>query len=286
MRKIKLYILAFVTISLISCDNDPKIVEQVIADFGSGAILRTLSREGTTFDRNNPDAVFAVTLEEQHDTQGGSLTLSSIDLFLSFVDNVDDGVDNNVSEILLENFTTFETSANGLPQISFATTLGESLSSANLVTGEFDGGDTFSYRFVANLSDGSSWSNGDAAGTVTGGSFFSSPYLYNVGVVCIPVTPVAGDYVLNLQDSFGDGWDGAFLTVTIDGVSEDFTITSGSAGSFTVTVPDGTMELIFTYTAGNFEGEHTYDIEAPSGLEAASDGPNPAVGEIVLNICT
>ena len=286
MKKIALYAIALCTLCFIACEEDDKPVINIIDTVGSGAILRTQARVGSTFDRNDSEATFTVSLEEQHDTQGGTIDLTSVDLLLSFADNKDDDVDNNVEEFLLQSFTDFGTSVNGLPTLDFTTTLGESLIAAGLEAGEFDGGDTFSYRFVANLSNGTSWSADDVAGTVSGGSFFSSPFAYNVGVVCIPVEPVTGDYVLNIIDSFGDGWDGAFLTVTIDGVSTDFTITEGSAGSFTVNVPEGTSELIFSYTSGNFEGEHTYEIIAPSGILAAAGGPNPAVGPITLNICT
>ena len=163
--------------------------------------------------------------------------------------------------------------------------MAEALSAAGLVAGEFDGGDTFVFRFVVNLTDGTTWTTTDANTNITGGSFFSSPYQYAVGVACIPVAPVIGDYVLDLEDTYGDGWDGAFLTVTIDGVATDFTIDDGSTANFTVTVPPGTTELVFSYTPGNFEAEHIWEIIAPNGDTAAAGSPGPG-GDIVLNICT
>jgi len=106
-----------------------------------------------------------------------------------------------------------------------------------------------------------------------------------VGVACIPVEPVTGDYVLDLEDTYGDGWDGAFITVTIDGTATDYTIDSGSTANFTINVPAGTTELIFNYTPGNFESEHIWELLAPNGDTAAAGSPGPG-GEIVLNICT
>jgi len=94
-----------------------------------------------------------------------------------------------------------------------------------------------------------------------------------------------GDYTLDLIDSFGDGWDGAIIRVTIDGVNTDLTA-SGTGTIHTVNVPDGTETLEFTYFSGNFEEEHSYVITAPSGIILNEDGPNPTPGNILFNTCT
>ncbi len=93
-----------------------------------------------------------------------------------------------------------------------------------------------------------------------------------------------GEYILELNDSYGDGWDGAFITVTIDGVSTDYTA-SGFGTTHIVNVPDGTEELIFSYTSGSFEGEHTYIITSPNGIIVKADGPGPTTGIINFNPC-
>jgi len=93
-----------------------------------------------------------------------------------------------------------------------------------------------------------------------------------------------GDYILDFEDSFGDGWDGAFIRVTIDGVSTDFTA-FGFGTIHTVNVPDGTETLEFDYISGNFEGEHSYTITAPSGIVLNADGPGPTPGAILFNTC-
>jgi ribosomal protein S27E len=94
----------------------------------------------------------------------------------------------------------------------------------------------------------------------------------------------AGDYILELNDSFGDGWDGAIMRVTIDGVSTDFT-GSGFGTIFTVNAPDGTETLVFTYLPGSFESEHTYIITSPNAIVVSSDGPRPTPGDILFNTC-
>ena len=47
-----------------------------------------------------------------------------------------------------------------------------------------------------------------------------------------------------MQDSYGDGWNGGAIIVTIDGTTLDpITITSGSGGSDSFDVPAGASVL-------------------------------------------
>ncbi|HHC78442.1 MAG TPA: hypothetical protein ENK46_01065 [Flavobacteriia bacterium] len=94
----------------------------------------------------------------------------------------------------------------------------------------------------------------------------------------------SGDYILELFDSYGDGWDGAIMRVTIDGESEDFTA-AGTGTTHIVNVPDGTEILVFTYITGSFESEHSYIITSPNGIEVKADGPSPTPGDIMFNPC-
>jgi len=274
-----------------SCSTDDKTIDEVRSGVTSGAVLRTINATNTYnfFDPNDTRFVFDVALEEQDAQQGG--LISEIRLYQSFKDNKEDGVDNSKDEVLIltETGSGLTVSDFGLPRLDFTATLAEALANNGLSAGEFNGGDVFSFRFELELTNGSVFSNNNIGGTVSGGSFFSSPFIYNVGLKCIPITPFAGEYTLDIVDSFGDGWDGAFITVTIDGTSTDYT-TDGAATKHVITVPAGTTELVFTYTPGSFEGEHTYtiDYDAMDGsdpLEAGADGPGPAPGEIFLNIC-
>ncbi|NER16211.1 hypothetical protein [Spongiivirga citrea] len=287
MKKISKYLLSFgLLVGVISsCDEGDALVDQVVADTTRGAILRTIEIGNTSFNRFDTTSEFSIRIEEQ-DIENGGL-LSELQVYLSFTDNKDDGVDNNKAESLLRTISAseFETGDRGLPVTGISFTLAEALSALGLVDGQFDGGDEFTVRLELVLTDGRTFTRSDASGNVTGGSFFSSPYRYTAGIKCIPVAPVTGDYELDLADSYGDGWDGAKITVTIDGTATDYTFTSGSAASFTITVPADAMELSFVYVPGNFEGEHSYTLTAPNGDTAAADGPGPTPGEIVLNIC-
>ena len=87
------------------------------------------------------------------------------------------------------------------------------------------------------------WSLTDTAGVeVAGGAAPAS------GSLCLP----AGDYTLNMNDSFGDGWNGASATFT-DGLGDvmgSATIETGNAGTATITIAPYSLEPIFI--AGDF----------------------------------
>ena len=104
-------------------------------------------------------------------------------------------------------------------------------------------------------------------------------------MLCIPIVPFSGDYGISMQDSYGDGWNGASIRVTIDGVATDYTIDDGSAGSATVTVPDGTTTLLFEFISGAWDSEVTFIITTPSGAIGIEAGPSPIAGEIALFLC-
>ncbi|NER15157.1 hypothetical protein GWK08_17005 [Leptobacterium flavescens] len=285
MRKLihKLFLLSTLSIVFYGCEGSQPI-DEVFDDISRGAILRTLSANNS-YNIFDATSAFEAQLEES-DLENGDL-LSEVNLYISFVDNQDDGTDRDVAEQLFNSFAASELgiSDSGLPLIDVSISLTEAVAAVGLSDGEFFGGDQFIFRFEVVLTDGRVFSSGNANSTVTGGSFFRSPFRYTVTIKCVPPAPVPGDYTIDLEDSFGDGWDGAFITVTIDGTSQDITINSGSAGTFVVNVPMGTTSLVFEYTPGNFESEHTYTITAPTGETAAEDGPGPTPGPITLNIC-
>lgn len=102
---------------------------------------------------------------------------------------------------------------------------------------------------------------------------------------------VEGDWSVEMTDAWGDGWNGGFLTATIDGVSTNYSVpnTGGGGVPGTVTemfnVPAGSsLQLTYTPNGGagapGYEEENTYVITAPDGTIYA-DGPVPAAGTIV-----
>ena len=286
MKKIKNFIILIISgFAIISCSEDDKAISVLLDNVERGGILRTTNFNGTYNIFNLTDDVFKFELGLEEQDQSGGDDVLEVRLYQSFRDNTDDATDNSKPEALVSTTpkSAMGTSENGFPTLSATMLLSEALTVNGLSQDDVFGGDQFIYRLELELTDGRVFTN-TVGGTVSGGSFFSSPFAYTVTVKCVPVDPFSGDYILNLLDSYGDGWDGAFITVTIDGVATDYTAT-GSGTTHTVTVPDGTTSLSFVYTSGAFEGEHTYVITGPFGVTAAEDGPGPSTGEIILNIC-
>lgn len=91
--------------------------------------------------------------------------------------------------------------------------------------------------------------------------------------------PTTCDWVLQLDDSWGDGWNGAQLTVTIDGVASSYTVPFGTANTVVLSVSGGDI-MSLTYSPGTFENEVTYTLTDDQGNTVFSDGPFPAMGAV------
>jgi len=84
-------------------------------------------------------------------------------------------------------------------------------------------------------------------------------------------------YTLNMYDSWGDGWNGGYLSVFVDGNFVDNYSASGNSSTATITAISGqTIQLV--YTSGSWENENTYDLIDPNNTTIFSDGPNPSTG--------
>ena len=105
---------------------------------------------------------------------------------------------------------------------------------------------------------------------------YRQAFEFGFAIPCPPETgDFAGDWIISFTDLYGDGWDGAFISAEIDGVVTTYTLADGATGTAVITVPAGTTALRFSYTPGNWEEEHVYTIETPSGEIIGPIGPNP-----------
>ncbi|WP_298793816.1 hypothetical protein [uncultured Allomuricauda sp.] len=184
MNNIKNFLVLALAILVGSCSEDDKLTLEVQDIVTRGAIIRTLNTESGIFQANDLNSAFSITIEEQDDENGG--LMQSLEVFLTFVDNTDDGIDNNVSETLYQSIpsSAFTSGSNGLPVIDLQITLQEALTALGIPSDGFTGGDSFTIRLELVLTDGRSFTNIDATGNVSGGSFFSSPYSYSALLVC------------------------------------------------------------------------------------------------------
>lgn len=92
--------------------------------------------------------------------------------------------------------------------------------------------------------------------------------------------PEPGDYLVDMHDSFGDGWQtttssgGPGIQVTLDdGTVLEVTLASGFEGEGTITIPNGTISASWFFP-GDFYGEISFEIYSPSDeLLFESGGP-------------
>jgi hypothetical protein len=147
-----------------------------------------------------------------------------------------------------------------------------------ITTADISPGDFVRFLGTSTGKDGRVWTFENFSASITGQPEQLQAYNVVVLIKCANITDatVGGTWIADLQDSYGDGWDGAFLTFEIDGNETDYTVSGGQAfgATYEIDVPDG-AELIISYTSGSFEGEHTFDLTSPDG-PYGSYGPAPA----------
>ncbi|WP_424989135.1 hypothetical protein [Flagellimonas sp.] len=209
-----------------SCEDTDMVVDQVTAGTTRGAILRTvdLGQSEVLFDSDNSvliDGGFSTILEVQ-DAEGGEL-LSEIEVYAGFRDNTSDGVDDR-DEILLGTIPASEGVPGefGLPRFTYSIGYEELQNALNLPDDAFFGGDQFTIRFELVLTDGRRFSFDDNTGTITG-SFFSSPFLYTINVVCA------------VEEGLYTG---------------TYTLTQDTPGVFPTTFQEGNVEVTATSSTG------------------------------------
>ena len=272
----KIVVLLLSVVLFTGCESDDKAIDQVFDGVSYGAILRTIDVPGKSFNLTDLNSAFSVIVEEQ-DEEYGAL-LSEVDVYVS-----KDGNEVMINTIPASAFTTGD---KGLPVATISVTLGETLTALGLGT-NYDVGDVFVIRLSLKLTDGREFSASSSSGSLQG-SYFASPFLYSSPILC---TPKPGDYVVDMQDSYGDGWQGDGIKVTFDGGPNDGEVvyvdmlSSYSGGppccSWTdsteiLNVPDGTEGFTWEYTGDSYPGEVSFQIYAPDGTQLLSvSAPSP-----------
>jgi len=256
---------------LASCEyNDSPLDEDVVAQ-STGAVLTTVAVEGGTINKLNPSESSLKTKILFNDF-GKNDTMESVDIHLLFADTTP--VDNElieIDEILVENVpaSAFSIGDSGFPEHQYNIDANTMLNILELDVDQIDGGDLFILRYNLKLTDDRSFSAADTGGNVRTTSH-NAPFRYSAVVVCFK-TPEAGDWTLEMQDVYGDGWNGATIVVSIDGDETEYTCTGNSTDE-TITVPAGTTRFLVTYNLGDWEGENTYTLKDPSGNIIIQDG--------------
>ena len=83
------------------------------------------------------------------------------------------------------------------------------------------------------------------------------------------------DYVVDMQDSYGDGWNGASIDMSINGVvMASFTVTAADGAAATGSYSTYTGDNVeFYFNSGTWDTEITFQITAPDGSSVGSYGP-------------
>ncbi len=97
------------------------------------------------------------------------------------------------------------------------------------------------------------------------------------GTARIPRIKNPCTFSLQMNDSYGDGWNGGYLTLSIDGIVTAYYAASGSGQTEYFTVPDGST-FTLTYTAGSYENENSYTLRDGGGSVLYNDPAPPATG--------
>jgi len=268
----------------IRCEDPDNAIYTVLEDYTNGAVLRTKADPLNNFQFNSSekDQEFYVRIEQQ-DEENGDL-LDYVAVYLKLSSSVD-GVSIPETEAMRLEVSDFSKNDNGLNEGVVRLDLNRALQALGASDTQYNGGDAITVRLELVLTDGRTFSSDDATGSLQG-SYFSSPYAYNAIIKCIPASPKAGTYVVDMQDSYGDGWNGGAIIVTIDGTAlPPITIDSGSSGSGSFDVPAGASVLSVQYSSGSWDSEVTFQISR-NNETIFSDGPNPAAGtDMVFSIC-
>lgn len=288
-----------VAIVIASCDTNPdNVVYTVLDDFTEGAVLRTIVVNNAVLNSSQPDSEFSVEVEEQDSQDGGRM--ESVDVHVTLRDLTPENGTSVADSKYVKTFlpAAFSEGPVGLPRATITVTYGEAFAAMGLNPSDIAPGDVFIIELYLNLDDGSTWGPNDVGTSVTGG-FFNSPFQYNALITC---SPASGDYLVEMFDSFGDGWQtddgngGSGITVDVDGdIQEvglcspygaaagtflggpDCTPNDGYEGSAVVTIPDGAASALWNFPGDRY-GEIAFNIYGTQGqlLYAVATGEGAA----------
>lgn len=89
------------------------------------------------------------------------------------------------------------------------------------------------------------------------------------------ITKAQCDYYVVMQDSYGDGWNGASLDMSINGVlMTSFTVSPAAGTADSASYPTYTGDNVeFYFNSGTWDTEITFQIYAPDGSTVGSYGP-------------
>lgn len=283
-----------ISVAFTGCSDDDKLpVNFDNLNVTGQPFASEITSEGTTNINKLDPASSVFTKDYRLFSLDNGNDVTSVDVFVRF-----NGSTTTAAEALLYTipFSSFNSSGTN-PEFQVVYNGAEILSALNLPQTALEGGDTFTYRLALTNAQGT-WS--DVSSNFDNQS---SDHSFASSVVCI-APPPAGTWTIDMADSFGDGWQpstgdggGAGITITLDsggiielGLCTPYEdpgydcVAQSSSGSDTFEIPVGTISADFVFN-GDFWGEISFQIYAPSGNLVASLVAGAAAGPIALNLC-
>jgi hypothetical protein len=164
-------------------------------NFNNGAYLRTIARTSTTFNFFDlANSKFDITVEAVDNQNGATVETVEVrvrhrrlipGVGLQYIPAA--GANNLVNDVLVKTLTLADFKPNDKSKFLRAgilVTSAETLAALGVTPAQINGGDAFEYRLKLTDKFGRVFNDINASGDVKGGAFFSSPFLYNVSVVC------------------------------------------------------------------------------------------------------
>lgn len=280
-----------------STDKDKLPVDFDALNVSGGAFATEVASEGST-DINRDDAAastFTKTYQMVTPAPALGSDVSQVQLFVSFA-----GANISVDEVLYAATTSdsFDTSSGGYPETSFGVSGDMVLSSLGLVPAQLEGGDSFNFRLAITTP------NGTFSDVSANFDNQSADHRFSSTVVCLPPIIPAGDYVVAMVDTFGDGWQtttasgGDPITITLSNgevlsvgmctiyEASDFDCVDGpEQATDVVTIPAGLTSAEWFFP-GDTYGEISFTITGPTSGAVIYDSPQgAAAGVLALNLC-
>ncbi len=148
--------------------------------------------------------------------------------------------------------------------ISLSLTLDEVVNALGLTTANLTGGDIVKFKMYF---------------TDTSGNVSTSSSIHSAAIVC---PPKPGVYTIDMQDSYGDGWQGGGVNVILDGETTFVTLLGNvSSGTATFTVPVGATALVLEYVNDSYNEEVSFQITDPDG-SIINNSSNPTAGVLTV----
>ncbi|MEP2935492.1 MAG: hypothetical protein ABJM06_07225 [Gilvibacter sp.] len=167
-----------------SCSDDDKAIDIVNQELEYGAVIRTLSINNAEFNINDSNSIFSVDVEAQ-DKENGDL-LESVDILVRFKDNTPAGGNFSTNEVLVQTImvSDFTRIGQGLPRTTLSYSYSQLATAVEVPLAVIECKDQFLVRLIIRLTDGRSFTTGNASSIILAfDTFFSSPYCYTINVV-------------------------------------------------------------------------------------------------------